>query len=104
MSKLVVWVVELRQVKDCSNQCWDNTLMYIASSKVKAEEWIKKNEDSANGWFWWSVFKEEVDTDITEFEEEEELYFYYKDGTPALYYQPISYEEAPYHQEEEEDV
>lgn len=99
-----IWIVEHRMLKKCPHSCFDTVVMFIASSKKKAEKWIKEQtkENYGNDWFWWAVFNECINKEIGETNVEGELFYYYKDGTPALVYQPTTPEEAPYHQEEEE--
>lgn len=62
--KMIVWVVEVRERFHEGQVLHDSTVMYIASTKELAEEYIKRNPTpcSADDWHWW-VGGEAVDED-----------------------------------------
>jgi hypothetical protein len=61
-----IYIVELRR----AIQVKDSTVMYVASTLVKAMDWCKKNtdchpHDTKNPW-WFAILEEQIDCDIDE--------------------------------------
>lgn len=90
---LEVYLVEFRY-QDCEHDLLEGSFQFdvahVASSFEKAEEWMQQNSTEWNNDVyssWWAVYKEQVDVDLME-QDDNELRYYAIDGKTLINEQP----------------